>query len=127
MESRQPTSSNPRRKLLRHGLFAAASFAFAYARNVYDHGQYGWDSVAEFLMTWALSYLALALAGAAYLVVLAVARTHLLANREIEPQDVLVYFYLAVVVLCGFGLLLAGWPSPHVELAGAPVFPTLSN
>lgn len=127
MEPPPRLNPSPKRKLLRHGLFAAASFAFAYARNVYDHGQYGWDSVAEFLMTWALSYLALALAGAAYLVVLAAAKTHLLANREIEPQDVLVYFYLAVVVLCGFGLLLAGWPSPHVELPGLPIFPTLSN
>jgi len=103
----------------RHAFLFAVALVVAWVRNVIQYRRFTFDTAWELFGFWFVHYIGIALCGVVYFVALQGARRHLLdtfdSSGETKPNDALVQFFLAVLVIAVAAFLLVFWPHNLVE------------
>ncbi len=105
-------SLNTKRNLL----LAVTSLVVAYVRTFLQYHRYSWDSVSEFLASWFVHYIAVALLVAISYAVIKTHERRFLPNTDGSRQGlgmVEAFVYIPLVLLvCSIAIfLLAHWPT----------------
>lgn len=101
----------------RRVLFAGTSLAVASVRNRLQYGSYGWASIAEFAVTWLLTFVGLFLTAGIYYGLRGSLRPKLLGKTDNNMDEAIVEFFsvvlLSTLIVFFFAEIVPRLPEPE--------------